>query len=91
MINILNPKLSIFFLAFLSLFVAPGTSAPMFEMFVLSFVFMAMTLIVFIVYGVLAHSVHKNVVNSPRTLVWLQRFFAATFTALGVKLAVTEQ
>jgi len=91
LINILNPKLSIFFLAFLPLFVSPNTSSPMFEIFVLSLIFMAMTLAVFILYGLCATGVSRYVVNSPRAIVWMQRSFAATFAALGVKLAMTEQ
>jgi threonine/homoserine/homoserine lactone efflux protein len=91
LINILNPKLSIFFLAFLPLFVSPNTPSPMLEMFILSIVFMAITLIIFIMYGILANRVRKHVINSPRMIVWLQRSFAATFAALGVKLAMTDQ
>lgn len=91
LINILNPKLSIFFLAFLPLFVSPTTASPMFEMLVLSVVFMTMTLIVFILYGISSNIVRKHVVNSPKIIVWLQRSFAAIFVALGIKLAVAEQ
>ncbi len=91
LLNILNPKLSIFFLAFLPLFVSSNTSSPMFEMFILSVAFMAMTLIIFILYGVSANGVRRHVINSPRLIVWLQRSFAATFAALGVKLAMTDQ
>ena len=90
LLNILNPKLSIFFLAFLPLFVSPSSSAPLFEMFLLSVVFMAMTLVIFILYGIAANGVSMHVVNSPRLIVWLQRSFAATFAALGIKLAVTD-
>lgn len=91
LLNILNPKLSIFFLAFLPLFVSSNTSSPMFELLILSIVFMAMTLIIFILYGVSANGVSRYIVNSPRVIVWIQRSFAATFAALGVKLAMTEQ
>ncbi len=91
LINILNPKLSIFFLAFLPLFISPSTSSPMFDMFLLSIVFMLMTFIVFILYGMSANSVRKYVVNSPKIIVLLQRSFAAAFAALGVKLAMTDQ
>ncbi len=91
LINILNQKLSMFFLAFLPLFVSPYSSSPTSQMFILSVVFMAMTLIIFILYGLSANGVRRYVVNSPRAIVWLQRSFAATFAALGVKLAMTEQ
>ncbi|MFZ7110846.1 MAG: LysE family translocator [Desulfatiglandales bacterium] len=91
LLNILNPKLSIFFLAFLPLFISPGASSPMFELFILSGVFMAMTLIVFILYGVAANGVSRRVINSPKLILWLQRSFAATFAALGVKLAMTDR
>ena len=91
LINILNPKLSIFFLAFLPLFVSPNTTSPMLEMFMLSLVFMGLTFIIFIFYGIAANQVSRHVINSPRLIVWLQRSFAATFAALGVKLALTDQ
>lgn len=91
LINILNPKLSIFFLAFLPLFVSPNTSSPMLDMLALSIAFMAMTLFFFILYGLLANGVRRQVVNSPRLITWLQRSFAAIFAALGLKLAMTEQ
>lgn len=91
LINILNPKLSIFFLAFLPLFISPNASSPTFQMIILGVMFMAMTLIIFILYGISANGVRRYVVNSPRVIIWLQRSFAATFAALGVKLAMTEQ
>ncbi len=91
LINILNPKLSIFFLAFLPLFISPKTTSPIFEMFILSIIFMLMTLIVFILYGVSASRFRNHVVNSPGFIKWLQRSFAATFATLGVKLAMTDQ
>ena len=91
LINILNPKLSIFFLAFLPLFVAPDAIAPMLQMLILSGVFMAMTLGIFIAYGLSANGVRAYVVNSSKTILRLQRSFAVIFAVLGVKLAMTEQ
>lgn len=91
LINILNPKLSIFFLAFLPQFVSHHTSAPMLQMFILSVVFMAMTLVIFILYGLSANYVRKYIVNSPKITTWLQRSFAAIFAVLGAKLVMTEQ
>jgi threonine/homoserine/homoserine lactone efflux protein len=91
LINILNPKLSIFFLAFLPLFVSPQAASPTGQMFLLSGVFMTMTLFIFILYGIFANSVRNHVVSSPSVIKWLQRSFAAFFDALGVKLALSEQ
>lgn len=91
LMNILNPKLSIFFLAFLPQFVSPSAESPLLQMLTLSGVFMLMTFAVFVVYGVLAHSFRARVVNSSRVQKWMQRGFAATFAALGVNLAMTER
>lgn len=91
LINILNPKLSIFFLAFLPLFVSPDAASPTGQMVGLSAAFMAMTLVIFIVYGISANGVRRYVVNSPRLIVRLQRSFAAVFAILGIKLALSEQ
>lgn len=91
LINILNPKLSIFFLAFLPLFVSAEASSPLLQMLILSAVFMFMTLFIFVLYGASAHSVRTYAVNSPKITIRLQRTFAAIFAALGAKLALTEQ
>ena len=91
LLNILNPKLSIFFLAFLPQFVVPGHESALSQMLVLSGVFMAMTFGVFVVYGFLAHGFRRTVMNSQRVQAWLQRGFAATFAGLGVNLAMTER
>lgn len=91
LINILNPKLTIFFLAFLPLFVSPTAASPLMQMGLLSAVFMAMTLVVFIGYGLSAHAVRNCFVRSPVLTSWLQRSFAVMFAALGAKLALTEQ
>ena len=91
LINILNPKLSIFFLAFLPQFVPSQTASPMLYMAALSLVFMAMTFIVFVFYGLCAHGVRTYIANSPQSLRWIQRAFAGVFLALGAKLAFVER
>lgn len=91
LINILNPKLSIFFLAFLPHFISPEAGPALFQFMVLSLLFMAMTLIVFILYGLAANGVSRYIANSPRVLVRIQRSFALTFAALGIRLAATRQ
>jgi threonine/homoserine/homoserine lactone efflux protein len=90
LINILNPKLSIFFLAFLPLFVSPAAPSPVIEMLWLGLVFMGLTLVIFILYGILAHGVRAWIATSPIRMVRLQRSFAVLFAALGAKLALTQ-
>jgi threonine/homoserine/homoserine lactone efflux protein len=91
LINILNPKLSIFFLAFLPQFIDAGEPHPLARMVELSCVFMAMTFAVFAVYGLCAASVRDRVITRPKVLAWLRRSFAAGFAALGAKLAFAER
>lgn len=91
LMNILNPKLTIFFLAFLPQFVAPGSTAPTAQMLVLSSVFMAMTLAVFVMYGLLANVFRRAVIESPRVQNWLRRSFAAAFAGLGLNLAFAQR
>jgi threonine/homoserine/homoserine lactone efflux protein len=91
LINILNPKLSIFFLAFLPQFVSAGEPHPLARMLVLSGVFMLMTFVVFVGYGLFAASIRDHVISRPRVLTWMRRSFAAAFVALGARLAFTDR
>ncbi|MDJ0752766.1 MAG: LysE family translocator [Ardenticatenaceae bacterium] len=89
-INLLNPKLTIFFFAFLPQFISPGAATPAVEMLVMSAIFMLITLIIFILYGLLAGGIRQRVVRSPSFVVWLRRSFAAVFALLGVNLALAD-
>ena len=91
LINVLNPKLSIFFVAFLPQFIAPDAAAPLARMLELSGVFMAMTFAIFALYGVFAAAMRDHVVTRPRVMAWMRRSFAAAFVALGARLALTER
>ena len=91
LINILNPKLSIFFLAFLPQFVAVDEGHPVARMLELSGAFMAMTFAVFVVYGLFAAAVRDRVITRPAVMSWLRRSFAAGFAALGARLAFAER
>lgn len=90
-LNLLNPKLSIFFVAFLPQFIASDEASPMARMLELSGVFMAMTFIVFALYGLFAAAMRDKVIGRPAVMAWLRRSFAAAFVALGAKLALTER
>jgi len=91
LINILNPKLSIFFLAFLPQFVSADEPKPLSRMLVLSSAFMVMTFVVFVGYGLFAASIRDHVISRPRVLTWMRRSFAAAFVGLGAKLAVADR
>ncbi len=91
LINILNPKLSIFFFAFLPQFVsADQPNAPLL-LLELSAIFMLLTFVVFAVYGAFAASVRDHVVSRPKVIAWMRRVFAGAFAALGAKLAMADR
>jgi threonine/homoserine/homoserine lactone efflux protein len=91
LINILNPKLSIFFFAFLPQFVSAGEAHPLARMLELSSAFMVMTFAVFVGYGLFAAAIRSHVTSRPRVLTWMRRVFAGAFVALGAKLAFAER
>lgn len=91
LLNILNPKLTIFFLAFLPQFISHNAAAPLLQLLTLSGVFMLMTFAVFVVYGLLANGFRTLVIESPRVQAWLRRSFAAAFAGLAINLALSER
>jgi threonine/homoserine/homoserine lactone efflux protein len=91
LINVLNPKLSIFFFAFLPQFVPTDDAAPLERMLLLSGVFMLLTFVVFVGYGLFAAAIRRHVISRPRVLAWMRRTFAAAFVALGARLALAER
>ncbi|MGF1611010.1 MAG: LysE family translocator [Kiloniellales bacterium] len=91
LVNVLNPKLSIFFFAFLPQFVSTSEPQPLARMLELSAVFMLLTFAVFVCYGLFAAAVRSHVISRPRVLTWMRRSFAAAFAALGAKLALAER
>jgi len=91
LINVLNPKLSIFFFAFLPQFVSANESHPLSRMVQLSGAFMLLTFVVFVGYGLFAASIRSHVISRPRVLTWIRRTFAAAFFALGAKLALADR
>lgn len=91
LINIHNPKLTIFFFAFLQQFVSTGEPRALPRMLELSGVFMLVTFIVFGAYGTFAAPIRNHVVSRPRVMTGMRRLFAGSFVLLGARLAVTER
>lgn len=89
--SLLNPKLSIFFLAFLPQFIDVDAVNPLSQMIGLGAVFMGMTFLVFVAVGSAAALVRDEIISRPRIMTWLGRAFAASFVALGAKLALAER
>ena len=87
----LNPKLSLFFIAFLPQFVPANTPNPTSYMLGLAGVFMALTFIVFVGYGAFASATRRYVISKPSVLAWLRRGFAGAFAALGLRLALSDR
>ncbi|WP_062224344.1 LysE family translocator [Aureimonas sp. D3] len=91
LINLLNPKLSIFFLAFLPQFVRADDPTPITRMLLLGLVFMAATFVVFAAYGFFASTLRRYVLASLKVQRWMQRGFAMAFGLLALQLAVTSR
>ena len=91
LMNVLNPKLTIFFLAFLPQFIPANSTHVLAPMLLLSAIFMLMTLAVFVVYGLLAHTFRHFVVESARVQTFLRYGFTAAFIGLASKLALTDK
>ena len=89
--NLLNPKLTIFFFAFLPQFVPRGSGGQLASMFMLSAAFMVMTFVVFAAYGAFAGFVRERVIGRPQIVRRVRRLFAASFVALGAKLALASR
>ena len=91
LLNVLNPKLTLFFLAFLPQFVPASTASPTLAMLWLSAIFMLLTFVVFMGYGVFAAAARAHIISRPNVLRWFRRSFAATFGLLGLRLALSDR
>lgn len=91
LINLFNPKLSIFFLALLPQFVSAADRHAVLRMTEYSVAFMVMTFVVFALYGLFAAAARDRVLSRPRLMQWIRKSFSAAFVAMGVKLALAER
>lgn len=91
LLNILNPKLSLFFLAFLPQFVPENAANPPFQMLALASAFMLLTFLVFVGYGASAVVARRSILAKSRATVWLRRCFAGAFAALAMRLALADR
>ena len=89
--NALNPKLTVFFFAFLPQFVPPHAPHELERLLLLSGVFMLMTFVVFVIYGVVAAAARRHVIDRPAVVQRIRRVFAASFVGLGIRLAATSR
>lgn len=90
LLNLLNPKLTIFFFAFLPQFVDPSRPA-IWPMLALSGVFMAVTFAVFTLYAVFAGAVRTHVIARPWVVRRMRLVFAGTYTAFAGRLALSAR
>lgn len=91
LLNVLNPKLTIFFFAFLPQFVPAGAPDALPRMLLSSAVFMLVTFVVFAAYGACAAAVRAHVIARPAVVTWMRRVFGASFVALAGRLAVQDR
>ena len=87
LLNVLNPKLSLFFLALLPPFLSGNPATATAEMLLLGIVFMALTFGVFAIYGIAAARARLSILSNETALRWLSRMIAASFGALACRLA----
>jgi len=88
-VNVLNPKVALFFLAFLPQFVDPARGAPRAQILVLGAVFLLVGLCVDLAYAAAAGTIGHRLGRRPRALRW-QRYTSGTvYLALGAAAALS--
>jgi threonine/homoserine/homoserine lactone efflux protein len=91
LLNLLNPKLTLFFFAFLPQFLDSAPELFDGRLMLLGGVFMLMTLVVFAGYAVLSAAIRDRLLGRPAALTWLQRSLGALLLGFAARLALTDR
>lgn len=89
--NVTNPKVSIFFMAFLPQFASPGKGLITLQLIFLGFLFIVVTILVFGLISWLAGGIGRMLAGSERFSRWLNLFAGTVLASIAVKLALTER
>jgi threonine/homoserine/homoserine lactone efflux protein len=88
--NMLNPKVTLFFIVFLPQFVDPLAGGVAVQMLRLGLLFMLQTVVVFSLFGLAAGTIAAWLKRRPRIGVWLDRLAGVTFVAIGIRVALRD-
>lgn len=88
--NVLNPKVALFFLAFLPQFVPPGSDNVALTMIMLGLIFMVQGMIIFIAIGLLSGAIGNYFLRKPRVSRLFSWLTAGIFAILGLRLALAR-
>lgn len=89
--NVLNPKVGLFFLAFLPQFVSRDSGRIPMQMLLLGFIFMAQAVLIFSAIGLLSGSAGDLILKRPRLSKYFAWLSAGIFASLGLRLAFARQ
>ena len=88
--NALNPKVALFFLAFLPQFISPGADSKTLAFLLLGLVFNFNSLWVNLGYAALGAAVSQRMVSWQQAMAWLPRVAGLVFIGFGLKLGLTD-
>ncbi len=91
LMNILNPKVSLFFLALLPQFVNPSQGHVAFQMLILGIVFLIQALVLFSLFSIFAGKVRQVIIGKPAIAKRLNTIQGILFTFIGIQIAISKQ
>jgi threonine/homoserine/homoserine lactone efflux protein len=91
LIDVLNPKVAIFFMAFLPQFVRENHGSTASQLLYLGLLVIMVAILVELIYVLLASHITSKVRQSKRLSLWLKRLVGIIYISLGVKLAASNQ